>query len=136
MSVVSRSMMIVVCLSLFGAACTNTIRTAPPVQSNLPLEKLITDPFVNAFAHVIAVREGQTQGGNLRAQVDVYNRLPLRRTFNYQFVWLDSSGMVIRSATASATMVQVIEAKGTITLNAIAPTTQATDFRLELSGEN
>ncbi len=128
-------LLMLVGLVLFSS-CTNTVRSAAPVPapSEIVYEQVITDPIVNAFANVQAVREGRTAGGTLQVQVDVYNKLPWRKTIDYRFEWIDDAGMVLESPTTNVWMNAVIEAKGTVTLQAIAPVERASDFRLQLAG--
>ena len=118
------------------AACTNTVRSMAPVPppSEIAYEQVITDPIVNAFAHVVSVREARSAGGYLQVQVDIYNKLPWRKPVNYRFEWMDEAGMILSSSPADAWLLVVMEPKGTSTLQSTAPTGAAADFRLQLSG--
>lgn len=125
-----------VALVVAVGGCTNTVRSLAPAPppSEIAYEQVVTDPIVNAFASVVSVRQRRSTGGNLQVQVDIYNKLPWRKSVDYRFEWMDASGMVLGSPASDAWMHQVIEAKGTVALQSVAPTAGATDFRLQLSG--
>ena len=131
-----RWMIVAFVLVAFAGGCTNTVRSMAPAPppSEIAYEQVITDPIVNAFAHVVSVREARSAGGYLQVQVDIYNKLPWRKSVNYRFEWMDAAGMVLSSSPADVWLLVVMEAKGTSTLQSTAPTSAAADFRLQLSG--
>ncbi len=115
-------------------ACTNVVRSGPaaPYPSEIAVTKVLLDPWLNEFAHVTSVRERVLGNGLPMVQVDVTNRLPVQKHFDYKFQWMDGDGMVLRSATGSTWSTDILEAGGTVTLTSLGPTAAARDFRLEL----
>ncbi len=114
-----------------GSVNTTSTREAGSSASTVKNYKQINDLFTDIFLHVRDVREGRTPSGLLSAQVDVANDGFTTRHFAYRFDWKDTRGMVIQSQT-SVWENAAVDSGTRITLSAIAPNRDATDFSIQV----
>ncbi len=76
------------------------------------------------------VREATLDNGHKQVQVDLYNFNANKKGFNYQFVWTTRNGMTLNEGPWHS---GVIQGRERITLNSVAPTQDAVDFKLNLN---
>jgi len=123
-------------LLLLAAGCGNTVNTverAQPVGEKQMVsdKRIITDAGLNDYAKVIGVNQTTVSGNILKIQVELRNTTRSAKRINYKFEWFDMDGMIVDSPT-TMWKTEVIEAKETKTLTAVAPNPRAKDFRLKL----
>ncbi len=97
---------------------------------------IVTRPIVHAFSALVGegieIRQALThvnKNGFLELEVSGYNRSFDTRRFEYKVEWLDGSGMLITSHT-SKWMQTSAAGKSPFTIKAVAPRTEAVDFRM------
>jgi uncharacterized protein YcfL len=73
----------------------------------------------------------RTKGGPMEVQIDVENNGFDYKTFSYRFDWVDTAGNVIPSQ-LSVWKVSNVPSGGSTVIRAIAPSDDASDFRLQL----
>jgi uncharacterized protein YcfL len=117
------------------AAC-DTVNTAGPAQPQaqpdiLLDERVITDASLHRKAYLTDLRTAPLDDGLFKVQAGLYNKTPRRERINYQWVWLDSHGILIDAATTPWQTV-TLNGKEQRYLTAVAPTPDATDFQLKL----
>ena len=120
-----------------GCGTVNTIstRTTPASDQVTNLKVQINDLLTDIFLKCTDVRVFRTPGGSLEAQVDVANDDFRQRRFAYRFSWLDARGNTIAS-TMSVWKPASVASGGSITISSVAPTSDATDFTLQVRRSN
>ena len=132
------ALLTVIVLSPIG--CYQPPETGVLVQEEIRSDDLgnniITRPIVRAFSALIGegieIRRAVSRvnkDGFLEVEINGYNRSYDTRRFEYKFEWLDSSGMVLTTHT-SKWMQTSAAGKSNFTIKAVAPRTQAVDFRM------
>ena len=120
-----------------GCGTVNTVstRTTPANDQVDDLKIQINDLLTDFFLKCTDVRMFRTPGGSLEAQVDVANDDFRQRRFAYRFSWLDPRGNTIAS-TMSVWKPASVASGGSITISSVAPTSDATDFTLQVRRSN
>jgi uncharacterized protein YcfL len=120
---------------LLATGCTtvNTVENAQKEgQRNMITDqRVISDPALNRHVFVVGVNTAMTQGGLLKAQVELLNRTHSLHRFLYKFEWFDASGMQVNSI-LSASIPEQIEGMESKFIFSIAPNPECKDFRLKL----
>ena len=113
-----------------GCNTANTTQSRPgPSGSNVAVDRVVSNCWLNYKANVVGVREGTVSDNLKKITVDVYSDQATTQRFSYRFDWFDAGGIAVPSATATMTGV-TIEPRQTITLSGVAPTPAATEWRL------
>ncbi len=121
---------------LSGCGTVNSVSTRGTTAStSVPYTQQINDALSGLFLKAKDVRLVRTPGDVLKAQVDIANDGLSTRHFSYKFDWLDQVGSTIDSK-LSTWQQKEIAAGGMDTITAVAPTPQATDFRLQVRRAN
>ncbi len=117
----------------FGCSTTNSVERAEPTAQKQVVndKRIISDGALSGYASVVAVNESRVSGGLLKVQVELFNRTPSRRTFNYKFEWMAPDGMQVEGATSTWTLL-VLEGRESRFVSAVAPNASVNDFRLKL----
>ncbi|MCC6683388.1 MAG: YcfL family protein [Phycisphaeraceae bacterium] len=116
-----------------GCASVNTVeRSEPRANPNyVDVSHFETDPSLNQELDLLGVNEATLPDGTLKIQAEVYNHTRHRVRFKWMVEWMDESGMII--ATPTKVWKQVtLNGRETINLNAVAPSTRAVDFRIQM----
>jgi uncharacterized protein YcfL len=107
------------------------------VGSDSLISNVVTRPVANAFSALIGegieIRKATTRrndAGFLEVYVEGYNRAPKTKRFRYKVDWLDEDGFVIETKT-SVWMPMSATGKRTFSFKAVAPRTEAVDFRMD-----
>lgn len=124
--------LVVVAASVLGCGTVNTTRTrAAPSEDAVPKVVEVNDLLTHVFLKATEVRLSPARSGVLQAQVDVANDGFSTRSFSYLFEWLDAHGSVMPSA-ISTWKAASVPAGGTVMITSVAPSADATDFRLQI----
>jgi uncharacterized protein YcfL len=120
-------------LPAVGCKSVNTVeQDKPTFHANVVQDSRIeTDGFLSKKAKILQVRKGIAQDNLMRIDVEILNDNPWEGNFDYKFEWFDGDGLPVDSPTSTWTS-RHIEAKETISIDAIAPNPQCKDFRLKL----
>jgi len=117
---------------LVACGTVNTVSTRTErASTSVPYHTQVNDAFANIFLKATDVRLVRTQGGVLKAQIDVANDGFRTRHFSYQVEWLDANGTLVESVMNNWRQAQVYSG-GSVSLTALAPTPECTDFRLKV----
>lgn len=92
-------------------------------------ERLIGDPALDARVGMTNIVEGETPGGLRRVQAELFNGTNKFQQIRYRFTWTDGDGLTVNSPANTWTTVGVSAGDYT-TIQGIAPTQEAVDFRL------
>ena len=120
--------------ALLAAGCgsVNTTYTrTTPADSAILAQTRVNDLFQQFFLTAKEVRMNRTKGGPMEVQIDVENNGFDYKTFSYRFDWVDTAGNVIPSQ-LSVWKVSNVPSGGSAVIRAIAPSDDASDFRLQL----
>ena len=120
--------------ALLAAGCgsVNTTYTrTTPADSAISAQTRVDDLFQQFFLTAKEVRMNRTKGGPMEVQIDVENNGFAYKTFSYRFDWVDTAGNVIPSQ-LSVWKVTNVPSGGSTVIRAIAPSDDASDFRLQL----
>lgn len=129
----SLAIAIVTAATLAGCKTVNTTEPAQKSAQRAVIidERVETDNSLAKKAAVLDVIEGRTAEGVLKIQVEVQNLKRKRKEINWKIEWVDEQGMLIQSQMTRWSRLSLAgNERGYI--SAIAPTPQATDFRLKL----
>ena len=106
------------------------------VASDTLASNIVTRPVIHAFSAIIGegleVKKAVTyinKDGFMELEVTGYNKSFATRRFEYKVEWLDASGMVIDSS-ANKWLLSSAAGKSPFTIKAVAPRTNAVDFRM------
>lgn len=94
-------------------------------------KRVTTDGSLARKIGIIEVREGMTEGGLRRVQVELVNQSRKAMTVNYRFDWYDDKGLAVDTPLAIWKTVQV-QGGQPFTIAAVAPHPRAVDFRAML----
>jgi uncharacterized protein YcfL len=115
-----------------GCGSVNTTYTrTTPADSAVSAQTRVNDLFQEFFLTAKEVRMNRTKGGPMEVQIDVENNGFAYKTFSYRFDWVDTAGNVIASQ-LSVWKVSNVPSGGSTVIRAVAPSDDATDFRLQL----
>lgn len=107
-------------------------RAEPGYEPQIIHDKRVsTDTSLQAAAGLIHLNETTLDTGFLKVQAEIYNNTSKRQRVHYQFEWFDKDGMRIDTAMGNWQAI-ALAGKESRYINAVAPTKQATDFRLKL----
>lgn len=122
-------------MSLIGLGCksTNTTERDKPTYEadQVKIKNVVRDGYARDYAKVLGVRQTTVPGDFLKVQVEVQNNNLRPGNIDYKFEWFDQSGMIINTPTVTWKSMQ-IQTGETRSLDAVAPTPSAKDFRLKL----
>ena len=126
-------------LLLAAAGCetvNSTERENPLGQKTMVQDRRITsDVRLNDAARIVGVNEGKTPEGLLRIQVKIFNATWTSHNIFYTFEWLDGNGMIVETAVAGWTEMQIIGQDSRL-INGIAPDKSVVDFRFKMKQRN
>ncbi len=135
MNVKSIAVLSVLSLSLVGIGCkaVNTTERANPTYDvdNVKMKNVVRDGYARDYAKVLEIRQATAPGDFLKIQVEVQNNNLRPGNIDYKFEWLDEQGMIINTPTSTWKTMQILKGE-TKSLDAVAPTPMAKDFRLKL----
>ena len=125
---------------VFATSCSNTTNTIVPASfasERAPIKdrRIITDDNLNAIVDVISVYESKVSGDLKKVSVELLNHRSGPRNFNYKFEWYDASGMAV-STPATGFVSAEIQGRETLSINSVAPSPAAVDFRLKLLNDS
>ena len=119
-------------IAVAGCGSVNTTYTrTTPADSAVSAQTRVNDLFQEFFLTAKEVRMNRTKGGPMEVQIDVENNGFAYKTFSYRFDWVDTAGNVIPSQ-LSVWKVTNVPSGGSTVIRAIAPSDDASDFRLQL----
>ena len=119
-------------IAVAGCGSVNTTYTrTTPADSAISAQTRVNDLFQQFFLTAKEVRMNRTKGGPMEVQIDVENNGFDYKTFSYRFDWVDTAGNVIPSQ-LSVWKVSNVPSGGSTVIRAIAPSDDASDFRLQL----
>ena len=119
-------------IAVAGCGSVNTTYTrTTPADSAISAQTRVNDLFQQFFLTAKEVRMNRTKGGPMEVQIDVENNGFAYKTFSYRFDWVDTAGNVIPSQ-LSVWKVSNVPSGGSTVIRAIAPSDDASDFRLQL----
>lgn len=113
-----------------GSVNTTYTRTTP-ADSAIAAQTRVNDLFQQIFLTAKEVRMNRTKGGPMEVQIDVENNGLSYKTFSYRFDWVDPAGNVI-SSQLSVWKQTNVPSGGSTVIRAVAPSDDASDFRLQL----
>ena len=118
-----------------GCSSVNTVEPAAPsgVKQMVADKRVITDDGLDDIAYVAGVNQARTPIGLLKIQVELVNRTEAMRNVNYCFEWFDKDGMLINTPSPIWLTTSIDAGEGKY-LSAVAPSMQASDFKLKLLG--
>jgi len=117
-------------LASCGSVNTTYTRTTP-ADSAIAAQTRVNDLFQQIFLTAKEVRMNRTKGGPMEVQIDVENNGFSYKTFSYRFDWVDPAGNVIASQLSVWKQTNVPSGGSTV-IRAVAPSDDASDFRLQL----
>ena len=119
-------------IAVAGCGSVNTTYTrTTPADSAISAQTRVNDLFQQFVLTAKEVRMNRTKGGPMEVQIDVENNGFAYKTFSYRFDWVDTAGNVIPSQ-LSVWKVTNVPSGGSTVIRAIAPSDDASDFRLQL----
>ncbi|WP_432799364.1 YcfL family protein [Poriferisphaera sp. WC338] len=120
-------------ITLVGCTTVNTVASdsGEPGYNSVPTRKIITDGSLRSKARVVDIRESRVGNDHLKIQAEILNTTSSRKSFNYRIDWLNADGMSIPSL-MTKWKTKSIAGKETAFVTAVAPTSKAADFRLQL----
>ena len=128
----SAATFITAAITVAGCGSVNTTYTrTTPADSAISAQTRVNDLFQEFFLTAKEVRMNRTKGGPMEVQIDVENNGFAYKTFSYRFDWVDTAGNVIASQ-LSVWKVSNVPSGGSTVIRAVAPSDDATDFRLQL----
>jgi uncharacterized protein YcfL len=128
----SAATFITAAITAAGCGSVNTTYTrTTPADSAISAQTRVNDLFQQFFLTAKEVRMNRTKGGPMEVQIDVENNGFDYKTFSYRFDWVDTAGNVIPSQ-VSVWKVTNVPSGGSTVIRAIAPSDDASDFRLQL----
>ncbi len=128
----SAATFITAAITAAGCGSVNTTYTrTTPADSAISAQTRVNDLFQQFFLTAKEVRMNRTKGGPMEVQIDVENNGFDYKTFSYRFDWVDTAGNVIPSQ-LSVWKVSNVPSGGSTVIRAIAPSDDASDFRLQL----
>ena len=128
----SAATFITAAITVAGCGSVNTTYTrTTPADSAISAQTRVNDLFQEFFLTAKEVRMNRTKGGPMEVQIDVVNNGFDYKTFSYRFDWVDTAGNVIPSQ-LSVWKVTNVPSGGSTVIRAIAPSDDASDFRLQL----
>ena len=128
----SAATFITAAITVAGCGSVNTTYTrTTPADSAISAQTRVNDLFQQFFLTAKEVRMNRTKGGPMEVQIDVENNGFDYKTFSYRFDWVDTAGNVIPSQ-LSVWKVSNVPSGGSTVIRAIAPSDDASDFRLQL----
>jgi uncharacterized protein YcfL len=128
----SAATFITAAITVAGCGSVNTTYTrTTPADSAISAQTRVNDLFQQFFLTAKEVRMNRTKGGPMEVQIDVVNNGFDYKTFSYRFDWVDTAGNVIPSQ-LSVWKVSNVPSGGSTVIRAIAPSDDASDFRLQL----
>ena len=128
----SAATFITAAITVAGCGSVNTTYTrTTPADSAISAQTRVNDLFQQFFLTAKEVRMNRTKGGPMEVQIDVENNGFSYKTFSYRFDWVDTAGNVIPSQ-LSVWKVTNVPSGGSTVIRAIAPSDDASDFRLQL----
>ena len=128
----SAATFITAAITVAGCGSVNTTYTrTTPADSAISAQTRVNDLFQEFFLTAKEVRMNRTKGGPMEVQIDVENNGFDYKTFSYRFDWVDTAGNVIPSQ-LSVWKVSNVPSGGSTVIRAIAPSDDASDFRLQL----
>ena len=128
----SAATFITAAITAAGCGSVNTTYTrTTPADSAISAQTRVNDLFQQFFLTAKEVRMNRTKGGPMEVQIDVENNGFDYKTFSYRFDWVDTVGNVIPSQ-LSVWKVTNVPSGGSTVIRAIAPSDDASDFRLQL----
>ena len=128
----SAATFITAAITVAGCGSVNTTYTrTTPADSAISTQTRVNDLFQEFFLTAKEVRMNRTKGGPMEVQIDVVNNGFDYKTFSYRFDWVDTAGNVIPSQ-LSVWKVSNVPSGGSTVIRAIAPSDDASDFRLQL----
>ena len=128
-----------VCLAVgFVAGCTtatNTYERAAPqaAASSVAVSKVIGDESLGRVFQVTGVVQSTVSGNLLKVQATVENLEAKLKTLNYKIEWIDNTGMSVESPNEGWKTIQ-LQGRESQTIQSVALTPRAVDFRLKLRG--
>ena len=106
------------------------------VRSDTIENNMLTRPFIGAYSLLAGegidikdIKSKRNDAGIMEIQVSGYNRSVTIRRFEYRVEWLDSEGVLI-DAQETAWLPVSVKAKSDFSFNAVAPTKDAIDFKI------
>ena len=128
----SAATFITAAITVAGCGSVNTTYTrTTPADSAISAQTRVNDLFQEFVLTAKEVRMNRTKGGPMEVQIDVENNGFDYKTFSYRFDWVDTAGNVIPSQ-LSVWKVSNVPSGGSTVIRAIAPSDDASDFRLQL----
>ena len=128
----SAATFITAAITVAGCGSVNTTYTrTTPADSAISAQTRVNDLFQQFFLTAKEVRMNRTKGGPMEVQIDVENNGFDYKTFSYRFDWVDTAGNVIPSQLSVWKVSNVPSGRSTV-IRAIAPSDDASDFRLQL----
>jgi uncharacterized protein YcfL len=133
--------LILIVLMFFAFGCQkqndSRIHVREGVASDTLGSNIVTRPVTHAFSALIGERIEVTKAvtrrndaGFLELYVNGYNKSYDTKRFRYKVEWLDADGIVIGTKT-SVWLPFSATGKSPFTIKAVAPRTQAVDFRMD-----
>jgi len=123
-------------VALAATGCHDTMNSVENAQKEgqrnmVSDQRVVSDTSLNRKVGVVGVNTAMTPGGFLKVQVELLNRTHTLQNFNYHFEWFDQNGMQVNNS-STAVIADVIDARESKNITAVAPTSACRDFRLKL----
>jgi uncharacterized protein YcfL len=133
--------LVLIALMVFAFGCQkqndSRIHVREGVASDTLASNIVTRPVTHAFSALIGegieVTKAVTRrddAGFLELYVNGYNKSYDTKRFRYKVEWLDADGILIETKT-SVWLPFSATGKSPFTIKAVAPRTQAVDFRMD-----
>ncbi len=121
----------------FERAGDPRIHVREEVRSDNLVDNIVTRPVAHAFSALIGegieITQADTRrndAGFLELHINGYNRSYQTKRFRYRVEWLDENGFLLESKT-SVWLPASAMGKSPFSLKAVAPRTQAVNFRMD-----
>lgn len=123
-------------LALTFTGCTKSVNTVDPTSKTanpykIPYQEDKHDIQLTQAVKVLSLNQAYVSGNMLQVQATIQSKKPRATNLNYRFDWINRDGMFITSPPSTWKNIQ-LQGNETSTLSAVAPTPNATDFRLTL----
>jgi uncharacterized protein YcfL len=125
------NLVVLVGVLAFATGC----RTAKPIDPAAPpavdTSRVVTDAVLAKKVQVVQILQTHTDGGLLQVQVELLNRSRRGEEINYRFEWVDRGGFAIDTILSRWGRLSLVVGQP-VMIQGLAPTPNATDFRLKL----
>lgn len=127
----TRTLALLLLLAAAALPACDSINTVEHSETTGQEKRVITDAFLARYARIGAVTTTTLPGDILKVQVELTNTSVFDQQILYKFDWYDQAEMIVNTP-LSTWQTRHFEARETIHIATVAPTTACKSFKLKL----